>query len=280
MVTISRLLEKKLRLYIKKTSLIGRVFSDKPHYLLNYKDINALRTVIAREIMLNKRLLRYTKRYAELKSAHLEPIVVKFEEVTRDLILVLGRERKVLSKIGLLNLFLHEIGVLVFRKSRSKYFDMQFYVFQQLHKREQELDVRLFTVVSQRKEGLIVAKVKAYQKIASDIQRHSKALLGAVGNNALVRKNAHEILVLIGKLQGMELYTYMHSDIMFIKNQVKDVMNNPSKSKIKTFLAGAYILTPGSFETTTSILLVKNLTKFTVRKISRRPRNFSRKRAS
>lgn len=281
MVTISKLLEKKLRLYIRKTSLIGRVFADRPHYILNYGHLNALRAVITKEIMLNKKLLRHMKLYAEARRKMLEPFVVEFEKTTRSLILVLRRERKVLAKIGILNLVLHEVDVLVLRKSKSRYFDLQFSRFQQLHKSEQELDMKLFVIVSKEKGGLVAAKVKTYRKIARDIQVQSKALLGAVGNNALVRKNARELLNLINKLQGTELYAYMHSDIVFIKNQIKDVMDHPNKSKIKTLLAGAYIMAPGSFETTTSILLVKNLTKLTARRIKkRRPGNFSRTRAS
>ncbi len=280
MVTISKLLEKKLRLYIRKTSLIGKVFADRPHYILNYGHLKALRTVITKEIALNKKLLRHIKLYATARRKMLEPFVVEFEKTTRSLILVLRSERKVLAKIGILNLVLHEMEVIVLRKLRSGYFDSQFSNFQHLHKAEQELDMKLFMIVSQEKERLVAAKVKTYQKIARDIQSQSKALLGAVGNNALVRKNARELLNLINKLQGTELYTYMHSDIVFIKNQIRDVMKNPNSSKIKTLLAGAYMLAPGSFETTASILLAKNLTKLTVRKIKRRSGGFSRTRAS
>lgn len=270
MAMVSRLLEKKLRLYVRKVSLMGKVFAERPHYLLRYKDLNALMVVISREIAVNRKLLQYIKLYAESRRGHLEPVVVKFEGVTRELMQVLKQEKKVLNGIDIYNLVLHEASVVFFSRSRTRYFDLQFSRFQALHRREQELDAQLFAIVSQERRGLAIAKVKAYRRIAGDIQAQSRALLSSVGNSALVRKNAQELLRIISRLQNTELYTYIHSDIVFIKNQLRDVIKDPRKSKIKTILAGAYLLTPGTFDTTIYILLIKNVTKVTIKKIQRR----------
>ncbi|MFH0752224.1 MAG: hypothetical protein V1914_01365 [archaeon] len=275
MVTISKLLEKKLRLYIKKISLIGKVFADKPHYLLRYKDLNALLIIVSREVVLNKKLLREIKLHAEARRGHLEPFVINFENTTRELIFVLKQEKKVLNKIDIYNLILHEASIIFFNRSKTKYFDYQFSRFQQLHKREQELDAKLFLIASQEKRSLAIAKIKVYRGIAKDINIRAKTLLSVVGNNTLVRKNAQELLKLLNKLQNTEIYTYIHSDLNFIKNQVREVIKNPNKSKVKTLLAGIYILAPGTFETTAYILLVKNLMKITVRKINHKPRKFN-----
>lgn len=269
MLPISHILEKKLRLYVRKVSLLSRVFADRPHYILTYRDLNLLRMVIGKEIVLNKKLLHHIKVYAESNSNHLEPFVVKFEEITRGLILVLRQERKVLRKIGLTNLILHEADVLLLRRSRMGYFDVQFSHFKELYKKEQDLDARLFIIVSQKKE-IVVAKFKVYKKIASDINIHSKALLHSIGNAAQIRKNAQEILKVLDKVKNTELYSYMRSDIVFIKDQIKEVMKDPRKSKVKTLLAAIYMFTPGTFDTTVYILLLKNLTKVTINRFGKK----------
>src|SRR3989339_1778725 len=101
MSVVYNLLERKLRLYIKKVSLMGKVFAEKPRYIWNYKDINSLQSIITREIALNKKLLRYMKLYAESKSHAIDPMAVKFEGLTRNLIIVLRNEKRVLKEIGI-----------------------------------------------------------------------------------------------------------------------------------------------------------------------------------
>lgn len=279
MAFIYKILERKLQLYIKKTSLIGRIFAQRPHYIFDYKELRVLRAIIAREIGANKRLLRNIKVHAEARRNHLEPVVVKLEEVTRELILVLRQEKRILGKIGIPSLVLHEVGVLAFKKPRTTFFDSQFAAFQRLYRHEQELDAKLFVIASKEKQDIAFTKIKVYRGIARDIISKSKDLANSVGNNALVRKNAEDILALFKKLQNTELYGYMHSDISFIRDNLKEIIRNPSKSKVKTFLAAVYMFTPGSFDATVYILLLKNLTKFTVKKI-RSGRFGVRKRAS
>lgn len=270
MLPISRILEKKLRLYVKKVSLISKVFAEKPHYIYTYKDLNALRIIISKEIALNKRLLYHIKVYSESKRNHLEPVVVKFEEVTRKLIIVLRLERKVLRRIGLHKIVLHEASLLLFRKPQGRHFDLPFSHFKELYKREQELDAHLFMIVSHKKDDIIATKVKMYQGIAKDINTYSKAMLNSVGNSELIRKNAREILKIVNRVQNTELYAYMREDLSFVKNQIHGVIKDPNKSRVKTLLATIYILAPGTFETTAYLLLVKNLTRLTVNKIKRR----------
>jgi len=276
MAFIYKILERKLQLYIKKTSLIGRIFAQRPHYIFDYGELRALRAVIKREIGANRRLLRNIKVHAEASRNHLEPVVIKMDEVTRELVHVLRQELKVLREMGLSSLALHEVGVLVFRKPRATFFDSQFAAFQQLYRREQELDAKLFAIASREKRDISSTKIKVYRGLARDIISKSKSLANSVGNNALVRKNAEDILALFRKLQNTELYVYMHGDISFIRNQLRGIMRDPSRSKVKTFLAAVYLFTPGSFDATVYILLLKNLTKVTVRKI--RPGRFAVKR--
>ncbi len=270
MASASALLGIKLRLHVRKSFLMGRIFVDQPHYIKDYGNLKRLVRVISREIAVNRKLLHLLKVYAESQSSRIEPFIVQLEKTVSGLIFVLRQELKVLRRINMPKLIVHEAKVLLFNRPRTDAFDSHFAMFQKLCAKEQEIDSRLFEIVVHEAKGATVSQVQFYRKIARDIRARQVALVKSVGNNALVRKNAEDILKLLRKLQDTELYIYMRSDINFIKGHLKSIIRNPRESKVRTLLVGAYLFTPGSFDTTIYILLVKNLTKVAIKKIRAR----------
>ncbi len=270
MDNIFRLLDKKLRLHIRKVSLTGRVFAEKQHYFLNYKDISLLRVAISHEIGLNKKLLQVLRNYAEKENLQSDPVVESIRNANVELIFILREELKALKDLGVVHLFFHDFKALFFPKAQRKFLDGKLLQFESLQKLEQEFDSRIFSLATKQIGTVPYAKIKVYRKLTNEINARYRALVSSVGNNALVRKNAEDILRLFKKLQNTELYTYMHEDISFLKDQLKEIIKNPKKNRLKALLAGVYLFTPGSFDITIYALILKNLAKVTVKRVRSR----------
>lgn len=98
--------------------------------------------------------------------------------------------------------------------------------------------------------------------LVKQAQQTYKELIKAVGNVKKVQQKAKELILINRKLKKTRLYEFIKYDIDFVTDKAVYAMKHPKESKLKFFLAGAYIVSPGTFELTGVYLFFRYLTKY------------------
>ena len=94
-------------------------------------------------------------------------------------------------------------------------------------------------------------------------------LIKAVGNVKKVQQKATELILINRKIKRTKLYEFIKYDVDFVTEKARYALKNPKESKLKFILAGAYIVSPGTFELTGIYLFFRYLTKYIKHKTSR-----------
>lgn len=98
--------------------------------------------------------------------------------------------------------------------------------------------------------------------LVKQAQRTYNELLRAVGNVKRVQQKAKELILINRRIKQTKLYEFMKYDIDLVNNKAKYALKHPRESKLKFLLAGAYIISPGTFELTGVYLFFRYLKKY------------------
>lgn len=105
--------------------------------------------------------------------------------------------------------------------------------------------------------------------LVKQAQKTYAELINAVGNVKKVQQKAKELILINQKLKKTKLYEFIRYDVDFVIDKAKYALKHPKESKLKFVLAGAYIVSPGTFELTGVFLFFRYLTKYIKHKSSR-----------
>ncbi len=100
------------------------------------------------------------------------------------------------------------------------------------------------------------------RKLIKQIQKTYRELIRSIGDIKTVQEKAKEIILIHHKIKKTKLYEFIKEDIDLISDKAKFVLKNPKQSKLKFLLAGAYIISPGTFELTGVYLFLKYITRY------------------
>lgn len=98
--------------------------------------------------------------------------------------------------------------------------------------------------------------------LVKQAQQTYKELTRAIGNVKKVQQKAKELILINRQLKKTRLYEFIKYDIDFVTNKAVYAMKHPRESKLRFLLAGAYIVSPGTFELTGVYLFFRYLTKY------------------
>lgn len=98
--------------------------------------------------------------------------------------------------------------------------------------------------------------------LLNQAQKTYAELIKAVGNVKKVQQKATELILINTKIKKTKLYEFIKYDVDFVMDKAKYALQHPKESKLKFILAGAYIVSPGTFELTGVFLFFRYLTKY------------------
>ena len=91
----------------------------------------------------------------------------------------------------------------------------------------------------------------------------------AAGNIKRVHQKAKELILINRRIKKTKLYEFIKYDIDFVTNKAKHALKNKKESRLQFLLAGAYIVSPGTFELTGMYLFFRYIAKYAKSKKSR-----------
>ncbi|MFH1638050.1 MAG: hypothetical protein ABIB71_06500 [Candidatus Woesearchaeota archaeon] len=253
---LEKLLRKRLQLSTKKYFLAEMLFHG--HYP-HKRTLFSLRRTLDREIGLNMRIADTASMSRKLElGAEAYRILKQLHDSSNKLVAVLRGEWAILKSLEgrkLLRKTLKKEDIVAAGKS---FFDLM----------DQEKKI----------EGIFIKHVSGAARLAQDrvllegitlLKEYFgvyKMLLDSMGNRAAVNRYSKRLMEIWRRLNKAEIYAYIKSDVEAVQRKVLYVLENPKKSRIAYFLAGAYIFTPMSTEIITGLLAVRYITKYTVNK--------------
>lgn len=277
MKPLERILTKFLRLQSKKWHVAYKAYGSNSMPFLCYTNISRLRRIVSREISLLRRVQHAGSAVAgRIKHDKLRELVLLLVKLCNPLEDILGREKWLLAQVKLSEL----------RKDKGLA-DEQGKIFYKMFNRELEMS-RMFTnTIVHHKEAL--SQIKGYsaerkklenaKKLLFLAQDAFKNLMMAQTFKEATKANA-ELMELLGMLQETEIYSYIRSDVDFIKRKAKDIMSNPRENKMAYVFTGIYIVAPFTFEATALLLTLKYTTKYAISKGKKIGNLMRRKKAS
>lgn len=270
---LDRLFERKIRIHSAKYRHIYNIFYTQKTYFEIYHSVLLLKKTLLDEIDINKQIVRKIRRMY-IASRESMPYLYSLEGITNKLIRILEEEYEVVKDIGITSVALHDYKVMFSKTYKHSYLTHQCLRFKETFDKEtiinQELieelyakNIELHGLSGFKRER---RKFMDMRRLLVDSQRLLKLFVKSIGNNEAMMMTGRQLLKLLDQLQKTEVYEFVHQDITAIKKKIKYVMEHPMESKLTTLFTGIYLITPGSFETTTTILTLRCLTKYTIKK--------------
>ncbi|MFH0797939.1 MAG: hypothetical protein V1906_00855 [Candidatus Woesearchaeota archaeon] len=270
---LDRLFERKIKVHSTKYRHIYNIFYTQKTYFGIFHSVLFLKKTLMDEIAINKQIVRKVRRMY-MMSRDGVPYLYSLEGITNRLIKTLEEEYDVIKDIGITSVVLHDYKVIFSKKYKHSYLTQRCLKFRGIYDKETIVNKELIEEIYARNRELrgIAGFDRERRKFMDtgrlivDSQRLLKLFVRSIGNNEAVMMTGRQLLKLLGQLQRTEMYEFVNQDVTAIKKKIKYVMQHPMESKLTTLFTGIYLITPGSFETTATLLTLRFLTKYTIKK--------------
>jgi len=234
------LFKKKIKLHGKKYHLIDKI--DKSS--LNPLYLKELKVLLKEEQKLNNELKKEVNKLSKVINLELvNEQLNNLNSTTKKQYDTLNRIRFRIFKQANYNLFKEQCKKEV---EQSKFFS------------------KILKETVTKTEGMEIPK-REFEKgklLVNQAQRTYKELIAAVGNVKKVQEKAKELIMINRKIKQTQLYEFIKYDVDIVTEKATYALKNPKESKLKFFLAGAYIVSPGTFELTGIYLVFRYMAKY------------------
>jgi hypothetical protein len=230
----------------RKWHLFYRIFSKKANRLVMHAVLQRLRLAIASQSGILNGLE---------KSSEQNPALNELKKV-------LERQKKLLSKAKLVKIAsksymqaissIEEEAIALLRKEE-----------QLLSKLENKNFIR-----PKKPQIIRLNKKQAEQaaRIIFAINNTIRQAGNAVGNRKEVQKATKLLLKHLARLQHTEVYGFLREDANKIKTTAKQMLQNPSETKLKHMLASLYLVAPFTFDATGAVVVLRYAAKYANKK--------------
>ena len=241
------LLKEKIKLHSKKYHLIDRI--DKLG--LNELYLKELKTLLKKELRINKQLKKEIKALSRFINARL------INEQLKNIFTTTKKQLDILNRIKL-----H-----LFKKTNYKQ-------IKEACRKEVEQN-KFFSkiiqeTVSSKELKIPTEEFKKEKFLLKQAQKTYKELIKSIGNVRKVRQKAKELILINKKIKQTQMYEFIKFDIDQITTKAKYALKNPKESKLRFFLASAYIISPGTFELTGIYLFFRYTKRFLKTNLNKR----------
>lgn len=242
----SLMIHKAKAIHKLKWHLFYRIFSKKANRLVMHAVLQRLNLAIASQIRILKKL----------EKANAE------KQLLNELKKVLGQEKKLLSKAKLTAIVSKE-----YMQTISLIEDEAISLLKKEEYLLSKLENKNF--VKPKKPKMIkLSKKQAEQaaKIIFAINKTIKQAGNAVGNRKEVQKATKLLLKNLARLQHTEVYGFLREDAGNIRKAAKQMLQNPSETKLKHMLASLYLVAPFTFDATGAVVVLRYAAKYANKK--------------
>ncbi len=134
-----------------------------------------------------------------------------------------------------------------------------------------QIDAKLAGMKPRKRTVLKLSKRQAEQaaRLIAAVNSSSLRLKNAVGNRKEVQKAAKILLKHLARLQHTAVYRLVKEDAGRIRNAAKIILKNPREAKIKSVLAGIYLIAPFTFDATGAVVILRYAAKYAHEKSKR-----------
>lgn len=233
------LLREKIKIHSQKYHLIDKI----DRLGLNALYLKELKNLLKQEGKTNKKLKKEVKKLSRFNNLNLvDEQLNNLDDTTKKQLDILRRIRlKILRQTNYKN----------FKEACREELEQTRFFLKIL--KETVADKEIEIPKEEFEEGKLLVK---------HAQRTYEELVRAVGNVKKVQQKAKKLILINRQLKKTRLYGFIKYDIDFITEKAVYAMKHPRESKLKFFLAGAYIVSPGTFELTGVYLFFRYLTKY------------------
>lgn len=241
------LFREKIKLHSKKYRLIGMI----DRLGLNAVYLKELKTLLKKEQWINKSLKKEVKKLSRFINLDLiSEQITNINDTTKKQLDILTRIRFKIFK------------------------QVNYDAFKEACRKEVEQSKFFSKIIGETVTNIQGAEIpkeefREGRLLVRQAQKTYAELLNAVGNVKKVQQKAKELILINRKIKKTKLYGFIKYDVDFVTGKAKYALKNPKESKLKFFLAGAYIVSPGTFELTGIYLFFRYLTKYVKDKRSR-----------
>jgi len=237
---ILSLFKAKIRLNSKKYLLIDKI----DHLGLKKEYIKELRVCLKKERKVNKEIEKEIRNLSKI----IDLTIVKREFA--HLRQSTAKQTDILKRIRLR----------ILKKSNYE-------KFKDACRREVEQNKLFSTILRERilrLEGAEIPKEEFQEGklLVKQAQKTYQELVRAVGNVKKVQQKAKELILINRKLKKTKLYEFIKYDVDLVTKKATYALKNPKESRLKFLLAGAYIVSPGTFELTGIYLFFRYIKKY------------------
>lgn len=233
------LFREKIRLHSKKYHLINKI----DRLGLNSLYLKELKDLLKKEQKINKNLKDEVKKLKFIKTGLINEELNNINQTTKKQLDILKRIRFRIFRQTNYNKFKEACKKEV---EQSKFFSKIL--------KETITDIKDLEIPREEfKEGRL---------LVNQAQKTYAELKNAVGNVKKVQQKAKELILINRRIKRTKLYEFIKYDVDFVTEKAKYALKHPKESKLKFLFAGAYIISPGTFELTGVYLFFRYITKY------------------
>ncbi|MBU4502912.1 MAG: hypothetical protein KKA79_10030 [Nanoarchaeota archaeon] len=236
---ILSLFKKKIRLHSKKYRLMDKLEQTE----FNPLYVKELKKILKEEQKTNRELKKESKSLSKFVNLSIvQKQITNLDYTTKKQLEILSRIRFKIFKKQSFKLFKEECNREV---EQSKF-----------------LSKILKESVKETSLGLPKEEFEEGKLLVKQAQKTYRELKAAIGNVRKVQTKAKELILINRKLKKTKLYEFIKYDVDVVTGKAKYALNNPKESKLRFVLAGAYIISPGTFELTGIYLIFRYIGKY------------------
>lgn len=238
------LFREKIRLHSKKYHLIDKI----DRLGLNVLYLKELRKLLKEERKTNKKLKIEVKKLSKFINLGLVmKQLININQTTKKQLEILNRIRLKLFK-------------------QTNYENFKEVCRQEVEQSKFFSKILKETVTNIKGIDIPEEEFKQGKLLVKQAQKTYVELAKAVGNVKKVQQKSKELILISMKLKKTKLYEFIKYDVDFVTEKAKYALKHPRESKLKFIFAGAYIVSPGTFELTGIFLFFRYLTKYAKRR--------------
>lgn len=271
LLPLDRLFERKIKVHSAKYRHIYNIFYAQKTYFGTYHSVVLLRKTLLGEIAVNRQIVSKARRICMGRRDD-EPYLYTLESITKRLVRLLNQEYEIVRGIGIISVLLHDYKIIFSRQYSHSYLTRKCLKFKDVFDREiavnKELTDELYSknIQLHRMSNFQRARDRFMdaRQLLAEAQSLLKLFVRSIGNTEAMLLTGRQLLKVLDKVQGTEVYEFIQQDIAAIKRKIRYVMEHPKGSKLAYLFTGIYIVAPGTFELTGAILALRYLTKYTI----------------
>lgn len=234
------LFKEKIKLHSKKYRLIDKI----DRLGLNKLYLKELKTLLKKEQKMNRQLKKEVKKLSKLVDMRI------INEQIRNINQTTKKQLDVLSRIRLK--ILKQANYEHFKEACRKEVE------------QSRFFLKIFKETIANIKGVKIPEdeLEKEKLLVKQAQKTYKELRKAVGNVKRVQQKAKELMLINRRIKQTQMYEFVKYDVDLVTEKARYALKNPQESKLKFLLAGAYMISPGTFELTGIYLVFRYTRKY------------------